>query len=75
MVVRLLPDSPPLAGGPDGAAVRGGVHVPDDPATSQTPETPDDEPWPIGFMVILLLAALYLGWRLVQGVAWVIDKI
>ena len=35
----------------------------------------DDEPWPVGFMVILLLAALYLGWRLVQGIAWVIDKI
>lgn len=37
--------------------------------------TPDEEPWPIGFMVVLLLAALYLGWRLVQGIAWVIDKI
>ena len=35
----------------------------------------DDEPWPVGFMVILLLAALYLGWRLVQGIAWVIDRI
>ena len=40
------------------------------------PDTkPEEESWPIGFMVILLLAALYLGWRLVQGVAWVIDKI
>jgi hypothetical protein len=37
--------------------------------------TPEEEPWPIGFMVILLLAALYLGWRLIQGIAWVIDKI
>jgi hypothetical protein len=35
----------------------------------------DDEPWPVGFMVILLLAALYLGWRFVQGIAWVLDKI
>jgi hypothetical protein len=35
----------------------------------------DDESWPIGFIVILLLAALYLGWRLVQGIAWVIERI
>ena len=35
----------------------------------------DEEKWPIGFMVVLLLAALYLGWRLVQGIAWAIDKI
>lgn len=56
-------DGSPLVGRPDGEAVRGGE------------PTPEDEKWPIGFMVILLLAALYLGWRLVQGVAWVVDKI
>ena len=39
------------------------------------PDTAEDEPWPIGFMVILLLAALYLGWRLVQGIAWVVERI
>ena len=42
---------------------------------NRTDATSDEEPWPIGFMVVLLLAALYLGWRLVQGIAWVIDKI
>ncbi len=35
----------------------------------------EDESWPIGFMVILTLVVLYLGWRLVQGVGWVIDKL
>lgn len=51
------------------------------PTKSEGPETPpveqqaDDEKWPIGFMTILLLATLYLGWRLVQAVAWVIEKI
>lgn len=35
----------------------------------------DDEKWPIGFMIILGLASLYLLWRLVQTVAWLIDKI
>ena len=47
--------------------------MPEDP--HPTPDTAEDEPWPIGFMVILTLAALYLGWRLVQGIGWVIDKI
>ena len=31
--------------------------------------------WPIGFITILVLAALYLGWRLIQGLGWVIDQI
>ena len=40
-------------------------------AENDHPGTPaaadDDDPgWPIGFMVIVGLAALYLGWRLVQ---------
>ncbi|MDJ0925055.1 MAG: hypothetical protein QNJ77_10880 [Acidimicrobiia bacterium] len=57
------PDSPPLAGGPGGdGAPRG------EPGA-------DEESWPIGFMIILTLAALYLGWRLLQGIGWVIDKL
>ena len=35
----------------------------------------EDEKWPVGFLIIVTLAALYLGWRLVQTVGWVIDKI
>ena len=44
---------------------------------SEEPEHPsaEDEKWPIGFMTILGLAALYLLWRLVQTVAWLIDKV
>ena len=38
-------------------------------------ETADEEKWPVGFMIILTLAGLYLGWRLVQGIGWVIDKL
>ncbi len=33
------------------------------------------ERWPIGFMLLVGAVALYLGWRLVQGVAWVIDSL
>jgi hypothetical protein len=46
----------------------------DRPDTDQTPET-EQETWPIGFLIIVALAALYLGWRLVQSVGWVIDKL
>jgi hypothetical protein len=46
------------------------------PDLEQPPaETADEEKWPVGFMIMLTLAALYLGWRLVQGVGWVIDKL
>jgi hypothetical protein len=38
-------------------------------------QSTDEEKWPIGFMTIVGLAALYLLWRLVQAVAWLIDKI
>lgn len=33
----------------------------------------DDLEWPIGFIVVLVLAALYLGWRLIQLLAGVAD--
>ena len=44
------------------------------PTPQEDPQT-DDEKWPIGFMTILLLVTLYLGWRLVQGVGWVLERI
>ena len=48
---------------------------PDDrPATEDTHDT-EEESWPIGFMIVITLAALYLGWRLIQAIAWVIEKL
>jgi len=46
---------------------------------SNRPETPphgeaDEEKWPIGFLIIITLVALYLGWRLIQGIIWVINR-
>jgi hypothetical protein len=36
----------------------------------------DDPGWPFGFIAVLILAALYVGWRLIQltvdFVAWVL---
>lgn len=40
-----------------------------------TTEAEEDESWPIGFMLILTLVVLYLGWRLIQGIGWVIDHL
>jgi len=30
---------------------------------------------PLGFKLFLGLAVLYLGWRLAQGIMWVIDRL
>lgn len=38
---------------------------------------PDDEvpPAPWSFKIMVALAVLYLTWRLVQGVIWVVERI
>lgn len=30
---------------------------------------------PFSFKLMVVLAVLYLGWRLVQGIAWLIERI
>lgn len=39
-------------------------------------ETPEagEEKWPIGFLIVVTLTALYLAWRLVQGIMWVLHR-
>ena len=44
----------------------------DDQATE---EQPNDPGWPIGFIVLVVAGALYLGLRLVQSIGWVIDRL
>ena len=53
----------------DGVDAVNGAYVGDDTA----PE--DDLEWPVGFMVVLGMAALYLGWRLIQLVGGLFDFI
>lgn len=36
---------------------------------------PQDVKAPLSFKLMLALTALYLGWRLVQGVMWVINRL
>ena len=42
-----------------------------------TVDEPDEEelPHPWGFWLIVTLAVLYLGWRLMQGVVWLFERI
>lgn len=36
---------------------------------------PEDLKTPITFKLMIVLVALYLGWRLVQGLVWVWDRV
>jgi hypothetical protein len=44
---------------------------------SLPPPDPDDRvpPAPWSFRIMVALAVLYLGWRLVEGVIWVVGKL
>jgi len=44
-----------------------------DPFLPEEDSTPEEKaPW--GFRLTLFLAALYLLWRLVQAIGWLIDR-
>ena len=34
-----------------------------------------DEPIPLGFKVVVIMAGLYLALRALQGIGWVLDRI
>ncbi len=34
---------------------------------------PRGEKWPAGFLLLVGAAAIYLGWRLIQGIVWLVD--
>ena len=39
------------------------------------PPPQQDERAPFSFRLMIVLVVIYLGWRLIQGIAWVIDQI
>lgn len=39
------------------------------------PGPPEDLPTPFLFKLMIVLTVLYLGWRLVQGVVWVVSAL
>ena len=38
-------------------------------------EGQEDVKTPLSFKLMIVLVVLYLGWRLVQGILWVVDRI
>ncbi len=41
--------------------------------SEERPPAPEDLKTPFTFKLMIVLTVLYLGWRLVQGVVWLID--
>ncbi|MFP3913688.1 MAG: hypothetical protein ACLFWM_02350 [Actinomycetota bacterium] len=42
-----------------------------------SPPDPDDQvpPAPWSFKIMVVLASLYLAWRLIQGAIWVVERL
>ena len=34
-----------------------------------------DEKWSWSFILLLVAGAIYLGWRAIQGIAWLVDRV
>lgn len=32
-----------------------------------------DEKWPWSFILLIVSATIYLGWRLIQGIVWLVN--
>ena len=42
---------------------------------SDGPNDEVDVPTPFSFKLMVALAVIYLGWRLVQGIIWLVERI
>ena len=45
-----------------------------DPSDPEADE-PKRDRWPVGFMLLIGAVSLYLGWRLVQGIGWAVERV
>ena len=34
-----------------------------------------DEKWSWSFILLLVAGTIYLGWRAIQGIAWLVDRV
>jgi hypothetical protein len=39
------------------------------------PDDVADVPTPFSFKLMIVLAVVYLGWRLVQGIVWLVERL
>lgn len=58
---------------PEGRCPACGRPVATSDGSDEEVPTPERPPW--HFWLLLVAVALYLAWRLVQGVAWMIEKV
>lgn len=42
--------------------------------STSSPQGPERPPTPFGFKLLVAMAVLYLGYRLAQGVLWLIER-
>ena len=42
---------------------------------TNSPPPQDEERAPFTFRLMIVLVVIYLGWRLVQGILWVFDRL
>ncbi len=42
--------------------------------STSSPQETDRPPTPIGFKLLVAMAVLYLGYRLAQGIIWLIER-
>jgi len=45
------------------------------PASDRPDESPEDAKAPFSFKLMIALTVIYLGWRLVQGIVWVVERL
>lgn len=42
---------------------------------THSPPPQDEERAPFSFRLMIALVVIYLGWRLIQGILWVFDRL
>lgn len=45
------------------------------PASDRPDESPEDVKTPFSFKLMIAMTVIYLGWRLVQGIVWVVERL
>jgi hypothetical protein len=58
---------------PDGTCVKCGSFIADPAAAGTDTKTDEKVPW--HFWVLVVAVVVYLGWRLLQGLGWIVQQV
>lgn len=50
-------------------------HLPERDGEEGQPPAPEELKAPFSFKLMIALTVLYLGWRLVQGIVWLVERL